>query len=334
MNITKDIFVYKISEYVDGKTMFKLGLSSKQNNRIYKKYEVNERKKCVNYQNIEYIYERDNMSIEEKELLLSMMSAVSGKSVNFYKKKIINLIIARKNSKKLQHNYRYLYDCFSPDKHTKWLFKHATDELLADIYFLDIEGYKSFVNKTSNLFIRKCRKKRTQDRINWFVDEIGIHNYIIENQPQDWWLAAVEHCFNRSDSDDLLKKLVNKMHIFNVYKDFYENILIITELIFSFEPTEDRARYLSYFDLNPDYLLLSIEEFQAHVVLHEGYKSWLYYIIKNKEAFGLEDLDFTREALEDRLLPYEFVDNVVSQYKMITYLKCVLFPDLDLDNDL
>lgn len=307
MKIPNDLIVYRISEYADSETMLKLGLTSCKNNRIYKNYEVKERKKCVYEQNLEYIYDRDNIPVEEKEELLLLMSVVAGKDVKYYKKKLLNLITSRKNGKKLQYNYGYLYEYFYPDRYTSWLFKYATNELLAEMYFRDIEGYKSFVEKSSKFFIKKRGKKRTHDLISWFINEIDMHNYIVENDSEDWWLAAVDHCFNRTDSDDLLIKLINKMCLFNMNRMFFDDILRITELIFSFTPTEDRIRYLSYFDISRSYLFFAVEESQAHIGIHDGYNSWMYYIIENKEVFSLEDNDFTRDSLEDMLLPYDFV---------------------------
>ena len=312
MNISNDIILYRISEYTNVEEMFKLGLTSKNYNKIYKEYETRERRNCILGADIRYIYDRDSMSVDEKKEILCMMSAVSGKSVNFLKMKLLNYIVSRKNGKKMQSNYTYLYDCFSPVRYCSWFFKYATDKLLADMYFRDIEGYKAFVEKSATIFNKKEGKQLTEKRIDWFINEINIHNYIIEDDPEYWWYSAIGHCFKTKTSDDLLIKLINKMHLFGIHKNY--DVLDILSIIFLQKPTENTLRYLSYFNFDMKHVLFTIEELYDD---NENAILWLNHIIKNKQLFDLDEDYFSRENLEDMLLPYNFVDAVVNEFIMI-----------------
>jgi hypothetical protein len=121
------------------------------------------------------------------------------------------------------------------------------------------------------------------------------------------------------DNHELVAKLIHKMHLFNLTNVLYEDVLAIVGLMVTYEPTKDRVKYLSYFEFDINSLLCAIHETNAHTEHHseDGYNSWLSYIIENKQDFGLDDDDFTRENLEDKLLPYDFVDAVVEEYNLI-----------------
>jgi hypothetical protein len=318
-NIPTDILRYNVSEYLDGLGMFRLGLTSSSFNLIYNEYEMGERKKCVNHikHGLKYVYERDILSAQEKNNILERLSSNTGKTVQYLEKKLLNLILSRKEGKKLHYNYFYLSGYFSPVMNSKWLFKYATDELLSYIYFLDLAGYQEFVDKSKNHF--KIGKKKTDDRISRFLVEIDLNSYIIENNPFSWWTSAFKHCMLRINHE-LVNNLINKMHLFDIYPSaLYEDVLEIVRIIVSYEPTEDRIIYLSYFNFDKNSLLFAIHETHAYMEIYasDGYQSWLSYIIDRKEEFGFNDEDFKRENLEDRLLPYDFVDVVVEEYQLL-----------------
>jgi len=270
---------------------------------------------------IRYIYERTNLSVQEKDEILGIMSASSGKKVWELKKKLLNIILSRSDGKKLEYNYPYLYDCFSPSRYTRWIYKYATTKLLNTIYFLDIFGYQRFVEESRKSF--KFGNNKTHERINFFLDEIDLHNYVLEILPDEWWMDAFKHCLERDDSRDLVLKLVNKMHLFGLSALVFEEMLNIFILLTGYEDTKERLEYLTYFNVGKKTLLFLMEHTSIWLEGEWFGTPWICSIIENKEYFGLQEEDFQRENLEDMLLDKDFVDNLVDDYIRITSRKSV-----------